>query len=281
MATLKQIEANRLNAQKSAGPKTETGKAVTRLNAVRHGVLSSVAVAIGEDQELFDSWLAHLAEEFQPATPLEQALVEKIAVALWRSRRLLQAEAAAIAQKRRPERIARTVSHDVSGFDPNAVSPEDLEEYPAETLAWNQAVLKEMPAAEGASLAELPKIAPTIFDTLKEEAEDDRLSVEAYLAQSYEGDLAAYLAEFRRHSVGEVRKASERPRVLELALHAINRTVVPSLADAQLIARYQTMLDNQLLKTLAALRSLQAARIDTVEAEPPSRSPSGPPRKAL
>src|SRR4051794_5423883 len=37
MATAAQIEANRRNAQKSCGPKTDAGKAKTRLNALKHG----------------------------------------------------------------------------------------------------------------------------------------------------------------------------------------------------------------------------------------------------
>ncbi len=38
MATLRQIEANRRNAQKSTGPRTEAGRARSRLNAVKHGL---------------------------------------------------------------------------------------------------------------------------------------------------------------------------------------------------------------------------------------------------
>jgi hypothetical protein len=38
MTTYRQIEANRRNALKSTGPKTETGKKTSRCNAVRHGL---------------------------------------------------------------------------------------------------------------------------------------------------------------------------------------------------------------------------------------------------
>ena len=38
MATEKQFEANRQNAQKSTGPKTPEGRAAVRLNGVKHGL---------------------------------------------------------------------------------------------------------------------------------------------------------------------------------------------------------------------------------------------------
>ena len=41
MASEKQIEANRRNAQKSTGPRTEGGKSRSRMNALRHGFASA------------------------------------------------------------------------------------------------------------------------------------------------------------------------------------------------------------------------------------------------
>ena len=44
MATEKQIAANRLNAQKSTGPKTPEGRAAVRLNGVKHGLTAETLV---------------------------------------------------------------------------------------------------------------------------------------------------------------------------------------------------------------------------------------------
>src|SRR6476619_5991854 len=54
MATQKQIEANRRNAQKSTGPKTEEGKTKSKFNAMKHGMTAEVAVLPHEDKTSYE-----------------------------------------------------------------------------------------------------------------------------------------------------------------------------------------------------------------------------------
>lgn len=93
MPTKKQIAANRANAAKSTGPKTETGKTASSKNATKHGILSQVAIADHEDGNLFASLTQTLMNEYQPQTSSEFILVERLALLFWRERRLAQAEA--------------------------------------------------------------------------------------------------------------------------------------------------------------------------------------------
>jgi hypothetical protein len=91
MATKAQINANRDNAQKSSGPKTAEGKARSCLNHVSHGFTSSILMVKDlEDREEFDGLLADLTREFQPATPHEQILVEKMVFNQWNSLRAIR-----------------------------------------------------------------------------------------------------------------------------------------------------------------------------------------------
>jgi hypothetical protein len=99
MRTDKQIEASRINGQKSLGPITEEGKATSSLNAVRHGLLSNTLVLPGESAERFIELLVEILDEHCPANRTELKLVEGLAVAEWRRSRLLGVETAGIAEE--------------------------------------------------------------------------------------------------------------------------------------------------------------------------------------
>jgi hypothetical protein len=92
MASKKQIQANRRNALKSTGPKTPEGKALARLNATKHGLLSQ-EVLPGEDEEARKELAERLRAELQPVGEMESLLVERIIDATWRLRRLSRVEA--------------------------------------------------------------------------------------------------------------------------------------------------------------------------------------------
>ena len=115
MPTRAQIRANRNNAKKSTGPRTEEGKACVSKNALKHGLLARDTVLPGEDPADFDSQLSALEADIQPANSLEFELVRQIADAQWRMRRLTRLETGFLAaavddqrrhlEKRRPEEL--------------------------------------------------------------------------------------------------------------------------------------------------------------------------------
>ena len=69
-----------------------------RYNAMRHGILSRLAVLAHEDAVEFGDLLAALVEEHQPAGATEMHLIEELAAIIWRKRRVLLAEGATINQ---------------------------------------------------------------------------------------------------------------------------------------------------------------------------------------
>jgi hypothetical protein len=88
----KRTIANRLNAQKSTGPKTVRGKNNSKRNALKHGLLSKEILASSDTEAVgeYESLLAELRTTFAPADAVEEMLVESMAVARWRLARTLR-----------------------------------------------------------------------------------------------------------------------------------------------------------------------------------------------
>ena len=94
MASPAQILANRDNAQRSTGPKTEAGKQNSSRNATRHGLTGSQIVIPGEDPAAYEELRQGLHDSFKPANDPERLLVEQIAAGFWRLQRAHRSEAA-------------------------------------------------------------------------------------------------------------------------------------------------------------------------------------------
>ncbi len=84
----KQLQANRANAQKSTGPKTEAGKSTVSKNAVTHGLRSAQPVIDGEDPAEYNDFRNDIIVQFDPSGPMETLLVERIVRSAWRLRRI-------------------------------------------------------------------------------------------------------------------------------------------------------------------------------------------------
>lgn len=95
MRTEKQIAAARLNGAKSKGPVTEMGKDRIRSNALKHGLTSRLALWQNEDTGHFQNLLLALLEQFEPTNDVEFLCIEEMAMAKWRSRRMVGMETAA------------------------------------------------------------------------------------------------------------------------------------------------------------------------------------------
>jgi len=80
-------------SRQSTGPRTSQGKDRSKYNAVKHGIFSKVIVLKAEPRIAFDALLNGLFHDLQPEGELEEILVEKLAILIWRYRRLIVAEA--------------------------------------------------------------------------------------------------------------------------------------------------------------------------------------------
>src|SRR5215470_5129929 len=100
VVSIRKIEANRRNAQRSTGPTTLEGKARVARNALKHGLLARDAIIVagdGQEREAeFHQLHNELEEAHEPLGPTEQMLVQNMAVNRWRKWRVLRAEVGAI-----------------------------------------------------------------------------------------------------------------------------------------------------------------------------------------
>ena len=88
MTTEKQIKANLLNAQESTGPRTETGKKISSLNALKHGFCSELVLLPNESEEVFLQTVENVYQHLQPQKDIEFELFERIVAAIWRLKRI-------------------------------------------------------------------------------------------------------------------------------------------------------------------------------------------------
>ena len=93
MTSEAQLAANRRNAEKSTGPRTEAGKAKVARNALRHGLRAEKVVTFDETGGDFQAFLAEQQAALEPADAIEEQLVERIAFCAWRLRRIYRLEA--------------------------------------------------------------------------------------------------------------------------------------------------------------------------------------------
>jgi len=100
MASDKQLSANTSNAKQSTGPRSQSGKARSRLNSRKHGLTAKTLVIGDEDPAQFEKLRAELMEEYDPQSALECELVERLSSLLWRLRRIPAFEAAIIDARR-------------------------------------------------------------------------------------------------------------------------------------------------------------------------------------
>jgi hypothetical protein len=116
MTSFRQIEANRRNALRSTGPKTEEGKRQSRRNALRHGLNAETVIDGLEDGEDYRAFEAAVIADYDAQTAVERELVLRLASLLWRLRRIISIETdllniqSEIVHERRAVSVARNAN---------------------------------------------------------------------------------------------------------------------------------------------------------------------------
>jgi hypothetical protein len=266
MATEKQLHANRKNARLSTGPKSATGKAIVSGNRIRHGILSNKLLLDSECLEDYQALLDDLHAQLKPSGALEFTLVEKIAVTLWRQQRLVRAETATIALDANPRRIAHEVGAGMGRA--GSIDIDDMQPPDPTQLTWLRAVIAELDEAASLELENLKDAAPLTYEQLASDADEEDESVEEYLAEI---DLHDYLRELRSGCNEKLHKYEQYPALCAMADTVRDKLNIP-WSRLELLSKYQTTLDNQLYRTMKALRDAQQWRLQSIDADVVSAS---------
>lgn len=143
MSSRKQVEANTTNSGRSTGPKSDQGKARSRLNSFKHGLTAQTVLIAGENPADFEQLLQDLQKDLAPTSSIEVELVARVAGYFWRLRRIPVFEAALL-ETRRTEIAgsAATINDDpnrhdwLETFAPRKKSPQSdkLQVAPPQTI---------------------------------------------------------------------------------------------------------------------------------------------------
>jgi len=104
---------NRANAQRSTGPRSESGKQRSSMNALRHGLTSQTALLPSEDPDAYRRHADEFFNEYQPEGSTEKQLVRELADTSWRLNRVPAIEAALLQRASDPATEEARINFDI------------------------------------------------------------------------------------------------------------------------------------------------------------------------
>ena len=185
---LSRAEINRLNAQKSTGPKTEEGKRKSSLNALRHGLTAQTVLLPNEDAEAYQRLVDDFHQDLQPKGMLERQMAQSIAEDAWRMNR------------------ARVLENNLFALGLREQAESLADENPSVQAALAMAeALREQTRALATISMHSQRVARQFSATVKQlrEIQEERRDHEDYQMRQAANLLALHEAEQQRREPGE------------------------------------------------------------------------------
>ncbi len=270
MATEAQIKANKENAKKSTGPLTEEGKKISSINAMTHGIFSTIPLLPGENLEQFKLLEEEIIKAYQPTDAIECLLVQRVYLTCMRQIRLREAEAAKLEISMMPEVMCKTVTQLFKHNSDKRFTAEDISELTEAHYMFAQALEKEIKESGYASLAltiemikeKMPLTSRHIKDIHEEEY---KLSWEEFIQKP--GMLQAAVSMLAKKV--KIQLASTKNNhiayTLKHKLKIVHR--IPHGDDMALFTKYQVQLDTDLYRAMKALQDYRNNKAKLIEGE--------------
>ncbi len=270
MATEAQIKANQENAKKSTGPLTEEGKQRSSMNAMTHGIFSTIPLLPGENLEQFKMLEEGIIKAYQPTDAMECHLVQRIFLTCMRQIRLREAEAAKLEISMMPEVMCKSVTQLFEHNSDKRFTAEDISELTEAHYMFAQALEKEIKESHYQSLAltiemikeKMPLTSRHIKDIHEEEY---KLSWEEFIQKP--GMLRAAISMLAKRV--KIQLASTKNNhiayTLKHKLKIVHR--IPHGDDMTLFTKYQVQLDTDLYRAMKALQDYRNNKAKLIEGE--------------
>jgi hypothetical protein len=245
----------------------------TRLNALKHGVLSRHTVLPWEDEAEYQALLAALVAEHLPTGATEEHLVEELAGIIWRKRRVRMAEASVFRQELRQKATGYNAEHMVGAAllpltgdsEARANIPCAIAATATETARNLREVRRDQgitqgalnileargPDAYGRALAALSADTREYWQDCLSDPADDGLTYTA----TADALMAWIHHHWREWFEGPLLELKHRDAIRDQALGIAYAT-----DDLEVPARYEVHLDRKLERTLAMLIRLRELR---------------------
>ena len=270
MATEAQIKANQENAKKSTGPLTEEGKQRSSMNAMTHGIFSTIPLLPGENLEQFKLLEEEIIKAYQPTDAMECLLVQRVYLTCMRQIRLREAEAAKLEISMMPEVMCKTVTQLFEHNSDKRFTAEDMSELTEAHYMFAQALEKEIKESGYASLAltiemikeKMPLTSRHMKDIHEEEY---KLSWEEFIQKP--GMLRAAISMLAKRV--KIQLASTKNNhiayTLKHKLKIVHR--IPHGDDMTIFTKYQVQLDTDLYRAMKALQDYRCNKTKVIEGE--------------
>jgi len=270
MATEAQIKANQENAKKSTGPLTEEGKQRSSMNAMTHGIFSTIPLLPGENLEQFKLLEEEIIKAYQPTDAMESLLVQRVYLTCMRQIRLREAESAKLEISMMPEVMCKTVTQLFEHNSDKRFTAEDISELTEAHYMFAQALEKEIKESHYQSLAltiemireKMPLTSRHIKDIHEEEY---KLSWEEFIQKP--GMLRAAISMLAKRV--KIQLASTKNNhiayTLKHKLKIVHR--IPHGDDMTLFTKYQVQLDTDLYRAMRALQDYRNNKAKLIEGE--------------
>ncbi len=259
-------EAALITSDQAAPVATAGNYEPVRFNAMKHGILSRLAVLAHEDHAEFADLLAALIEEHRPAGMTERHLIEELATIIWRKRRVLLAEGAKINEGlKRAVSSSKSVMSSAAPFQRGMADEQsDVREFmdtTPEAIAESQQHAALDLAATRKAAAILRKGGPNAYAKARRALiQESRDWWDEHVEEEEHPATAEGLAKFIRETLEPICYRMECEARFTPAIKA--QTLGEGLRAHLLekLNRYETHLDRKFERTLAMLLKLKDLR---------------------